>query len=215
MLRRAFHLQALEAGANHNCMVTTAVRNAVALGIKMPELRQLPAHLRAYLEQQSEAADGEAGPSYGSIIHLVLSAVITSRLPWDDEDVYLETVRANPGFHGRPFYDCVSIDNGEEEPWYAQLVALFQHAAKPCAFVRYFTTAAPVPSVRAPIAGLLARLGVVHLAWEKVNNGPSYGVIELSSIIKRECIVPDCSGGPRRERVRFLLNPFLWARNKY
>ena len=111
--------------------------------------------------------------------------------------------------------DCVSIDSGEEQPWYGQLVALFKFAGKPFAFVRYFTTTAPVPAVREPIAGLLIRLGVVHLAWEKINNAPSYGVIELSSIIKRECIVPDCCGGPTRERVRFLLNPFLWARNKY
>ena len=79
----------------------------------------------------------------------MLSAVITSKLPWDEDYVYLETVRANPD-------------------------------------------AAPVPSVREPIAGLLTRLGIVHLAWEKVNNAPSYGVIEVSSIIKRECTVPAC-----------------------
>jgi len=60
----------------------------------------------------------------------------------------------------------------------------------PWPFVRYYTTAAPLPAVRGPIAGVLARLGVIHLAWEKVNSAPSYGVIELSSIIKRECIVP-------------------------
>ncbi len=48
-------------------------------------------------------------PSEGPNIYMVSSAVITSRLPWDDEGVYLETVRANPDFHGKPFYDCVSI----------------------------------------------------------------------------------------------------------
>lgn len=209
------HLQVLEASAHRASLDTDppAVRNAVAL---RPDLQKLPAELKAYLEQQG--VDAEAGPSDRANIHHVLSAVITSRLPWDEpheDDVYLETVRANPDFHGRPFYDCVSIDNGSEAPWYGQLVALFGHASRSFAFVRYFTTAAPLPPVREPMDGLLTRLGVVHLAWEKVNNAPSYGVIELSSIIKRECIVPDCYGGPRRERVRFLLNPFLWARNKY
>ena len=157
-----------------------AVRNVVAL---RPDLHKLLSQLRAYLEDQE--AVGEAGPLDRANIYHALSGVILSRLPWDEEDVYLETVRANPDFHGKAFYDCVSIDSGVEEPWYGQLVALFRYGAEPFAFVRYFTTTALLPEVREPLAGLLIRLGVVHLAWEKVNNAPSYGVIELSSIIRR------------------------------
>lgn len=208
------HVQVLGASTDPDILDIDplAMRNAAAL---RSDLQKLPARLRTFLEQQPEEADGEAGPSDLSNIFLARSAVITSKLPWDAQEVYLETVRANQDFHGKPWYDCVSIDNGGEALWYGQLVALLSHAAKPFAFVRYFTTAAPLPAVREPIAGLLTRLGVVHLAWERVSNAPSYGVIELSSIIKRECIVPDCCGGPRRAAGRFLLNPFLWARNKY
>lgn len=205
-----------------------AVRSALAVLAMRPDLHKLPACLRTYLEQQG--AKSEAGNSDLANTYLVFSAVITSRLPWeaDSEDVYtLETVRANPKFHGKPFHDCVSIDSGGEAPWYGQFMALFSHTAKPLAFVRYFTTASPLPAIREPIAGLLSRINRPaigsHSEWglstwpgRKSTMHPHiYGVIELSSIIKRECIVPDCFGGPRRARVRFPLNPFLWARNKY
>ena len=79
-----------------------AVRNAVLL---RPDLHQLPVQLRAFLEEQGPV--GEAESSDRGNVHIALSGVILSWLPWDEEDIYMETVRANPDFHGRAFYDCV------------------------------------------------------------------------------------------------------------
>lgn len=123
------HMQVLGASTDPDILNTDplAVRNAAAL---RSDLQKLPARLRTFLEQQPHEADGEAGPSDLSNIFLARSAVITSKLPWDTQEVYLETVRGNPDFHGKHWYDCVSIDNGGEAPWYGQLVALFSHAAK-------------------------------------------------------------------------------------
>ena len=205
----------LAAPADHAILASDplAMRNASELARLRPELQQLPAELNNYLERQR--AEGEA-PSSDGTVYLASSAVVVSTLPWDDQNVYMETVRANPAFHGRPFYDCLSIDSGQEAPWYGKLVALFSHGQKVLAFVRYFIAAEP-PAMRRPIADLLTRLGVVHLAWEKERRSaaPVYGVIDLSSVVKRECIVPDCRGGPSTERSRFLLNTFLWARGRY
>ena len=136
LLYIACQFQVLEASLDRFVLDTDsfAVRNAVATVALRPDHQKLPACLRTYHEQQG--GDGDALPSKGPNISMVSSAIITSRLPWDDEDVYLEIVRANPESHGKPFYDCVSIESGDEAPWYAQLVALFSNATKPLAFTK-------------------------------------------------------------------------------
>jgi len=103
LLHTDCQLQVLEASADRALLDTDpfAVRNAVASVALRPDLQQLRACLRTYLGRQG--GDDEAMPLEGPNIYMVSSAVITSRLPWDDEDEYLETVRANPEFHGKPF----------------------------------------------------------------------------------------------------------------
>lgn len=207
--------QWLAAGAGGGA--TVAERNATAAMEWQPELHLLPQHLQRLLDLLPPQ---EAGPSDLDTIHLAKMGVIPARLPWDPENVYMETLRANPNFHGRPFFDRVRIESDEEgeQDWFGELLAMFNYGGVRLAFVRFFTTdaqQAPVPAVRAPLIGLLTRLGVVHLAWEAINSAPSYGVVEMSSIIRRECIVPDCLQGYTRAGNRFLLNPFLWARNRY
>lgn len=208
-------MQWLAAGADGG--TTLAERNATEAKQVQPELRLLPQYLHRLLDLLPPL---DAGLPNLDTIHLAKLSVIPARLPWDPENVYMETLRANPCFHGKPFFDRVRIDShGEEEgDWFGELLAMFNYAGLSLAFVRFFTTdaqQAPVPAVRAPLMGLLTRLGVVHLAWETISNAPSYGVVEMSSIIRRECIVPDCLQCYRRAGNRFLLNPFLWARGRY
>ena len=203
--------QWLAAGAGGGA--TAAERNATDAMEWQPELHLLPEYLDRLLDVM--LPEDAEHPNLDTI-HLAKMGVIFARLPWDPENVYMETVRANPWFHYKPFFDRVRIESGEEAEgdWFGELLAMFNYMGVSLAFVRFFTTdaqQAPVPAVMAPLMGLLTRLGVVHLAWESINNAPSYGVVEMSSIIRRESIVPDCHKDYSRAGNRFLLNPFLWA----
>ena len=90
------------------------------------------------------------------------------------------------------------------------------------------TAALPVNSVS--LSGQLAlRFGCKRLRWaQQQRRGiqvPHHSVIPLASIVRRQCIIPDCSTRNRRisqggaaasreaqSRPYFYTNPFLWVR---
>lgn len=129
----------------------------------------------------------------------------------------------------------IAVASGVEgQLWYAQLRALFymvtgDGAKHQLALVRWYEEVDSEGSSASPGDQLAASFGCKRLRWaQQQRRGvqiPHYTVIQLASIVRRQCIVPDCSkrncmvrqrgpaaSGGAYSKPHFCINPFLWAR---
>lgn len=167
-------------------------------------------------------------PSVGPLprcISFVKGAVLGSQYAWLPDELLLESVRATPDFYGHEYFDCVCVERerapdspGRSPKWYAQLRLLFSMEAADAegnlqrhqlAMVRWFA--------QAPATGLdriAERFGCRKLQWatktRQQQQVPYYTILPLDSILRRECILPDCKA---RSNGLFFLNTMLWSRN--
>lgn len=79
--------------------------------------RLLPHRFREYLSGRrvgfSREYSSTALPSVDGmhdVIRLHKSAVLAGVVPWDEESSRLQTIRAIPSFHYKPYYDCIAIE---------------------------------------------------------------------------------------------------------
>lgn len=164
-------------------------------------------------------------PLHSPIIRVHTSAVLAADPSWDVEDseseLLLQTVRATSAFHGAPWYDRVAVrimesDAGADAVEYAELVLLLQAQLRnplvstamaewtSLAYVKWFKR-------QGARGDMLARYGAVPLAWDIQPDGQHrYGVIPLSSIVRREHIVPGFEDGTAELSGVFYVNPFKY-----
>ena len=226
-------LQVLQCLASETALPSMAAKlllPTVKAHEQQPDLGELPGRLREYAAQASSSSR----PGHHNLparVSLVKGAVICGRYDWSPDDSILETVRAAASFHGAEYFDSVVVASEVEgELWYAQLRALFSMTtadgvAHQLALVRWYEEV----SGTSLSDQLASRFGCKRLRWaqqqRRGNQVPYHGVIPLSSIVRRQCIVPDCSArncrisqrgagasGEAQPRPYFYTNPFLWAR---
>ena len=166
-------------------------------------------------------------------VSLVKGAVICGRYDWSPDHAILETVRATASFYGAEHFDSVAVASGMVgQLWYAQLRALFwmvtaDGVKHELALVRCYEEVNTQASSTSLSDQLALRFGCRRLRWEQQHTRctqvPRYSVIQLGSIVRRQCIVPDCSkrncmvrqrgaAGGAHSKPHFYINPFLWAR---
>ena len=203
-----------------------------------PDLAELPGRLREYAQAAPPSSSTQAGHhSLPAKVSLVKGAVICGHYDWSPEDSILETIRATASFHGAEYFDSVVVASEvETELWYAQLRALFtmvtaDGVTHQLALVRWYEEVdiRDASAGASPSDQLASRYGCKRLRWaEQQRRGiqvPYHSVIPLSSIVRRQCIVPDCSvrncmlrqrgataSTEMQTRPHFYTNPFLWAR---
>ena len=98
----------------------------------------------------------------GKIYVTVGGGALASSQPWDQEQLIIENVRANPSVRGEPYYDFVSVvrevrpgsAGAGDRSWYAQLRCLFSYKPdtgplpqkQSLALVRWIVTAPAIMS---------------------------------------------------------------------
>lgn len=130
-------------------------------------------------------------------------AVLCGRYDWSPDHTILETVRATASFHGAAYFDSVAVASGVEgQPWYAVLRALFwmvtaDGVKHQLALVKWYEEVDSFSTTASPADQLAASFGCKRLRWAQQSRRgaqiPHYSVIQLGSILRRQCIVPDCS----------------------
>lgn len=97
-------------------------QRSMQLRSQCPDTEYLPHRLREFIlgEQVGYGAAYRATslPQLPEdlTIRVYKSAVLAADCPWDDESFLLQTVRANPSFHSKPFYDAVAVwQAGDDE----------------------------------------------------------------------------------------------------
>jgi hypothetical protein len=126
--------------------------------------------------------------------------VLAAALPWEtDGSAELQTVRAVPTFHGKPYYDSVEIQIGRNTTAYAQLRLLFSlrdantGGMQDLAFVRMYSRVRL--DADADQRDILSEHGCVPLSWTRATNTVrgtgAYRLVPLDSIKRRVYIVPD------------------------
>lgn len=189
-----------------------------------PALPLLQHRLREYLlgrrlgfgsayTRAARAGSLPAAELIGDTIRVHKSAVLAAAVPWDDDSTRLQTVRANPSFHGKPFFDCVAVttttssvgsSNPRHSTQYAQLLLLLQVQLpdeqtgvpqwEQLAYVRWFSISREVDA--------LTKHGAVALTWDTVQDAAADEVrcreslVPLDSIARRVYVVPDFSRVP-------------------
>jgi hypothetical protein len=149
-------------------------------------------------------------------IHVAPTAVLAAVLPWEnDGSAELQTVRAVPTFHGKPYYDSVEIQVGSNSTAYAQLRLLFSLQksdtgdTEDYAFVRMYSKVRPDANSR----DMLSDHGCVALSWARASNTVrgtgAYRLIRLENIKRRLYVVPDFT---KPVDTRFHVCPFKWTR---
>ena len=144
-------------------------------------------------------------------VYVTESAVLAANVPWLQEDAELQSIKASPDFHSRPYYDSVVYKDGDgEEKQYAQLRLIFGYrptgnrgAETPLVLIRRYRVDRKRQSV------VLATYGCTPLTWADEDDD-EYMVIPLGFIERRVFIVPDFS--PNATDDEFHLCPFKWSR---
>ncbi len=159
------------------------VRRAQDLLGKRPELSRLPALLEQYMKNWPAQEEEDR-----ALFSFVSSGVICSAQAWvPDDHVALETVRATPHFHQRPWFDCVRVAMDGGAYCYAQVRLLFIYLGQPLVFIRWLDVV-----LNPPQSDVLAqRCGCLRLTWETQRGQPNYQVLHLHSIVGVEFVVPD------------------------
>lgn len=113
------------------------------------------------------------------------TAVLSASVPWMDEETELQTVRACPAFHGKPYYDrVVYVPQGTRTRRYGELRLIFK--------IREHATGGMVDMVcirsmsETKHVDLLVRNGCTHLQLTS-----EYEVVPLRDVSNRIYIVPD------------------------
>ena len=198
------------------------------------DLAELPARLREYLQAQVAGSTQQAMQhSLPARVSLVKGAVLCSRYDWSPDHAILETVRATASFHEAEYFDNVAVASDERgHLWYAELRAIFSTVAADgvrheLALVRWYEEMDPALVSTSLSDQLANKYGCMRPRWaHQQRRGiqvPHYSVIQLASIVRRQCIVPECSKRNCMARQRgaaagaqptphFYTNPFLWAR---
>ena len=240
-------------------MQNAAARNALRLEVTRPEMALLPFLIQQHLNREARAmpsmsdqltarpssatrcASGPYAVPLGKV-YVTGGGALASSQPWDQEQLTIEAIRANPSIRGEPYYDFVSVVREQrpgsagigDQSWYAQLRCLFGY--KPdtgplpqkemlLALVRWM-----VPAQTLVSDSLLISSGSKCLKWAqapashaKLRGQEAYfDIIDLDSIIRRESLIQDMrvrkptAGTASAESTvqRYYTNPFLWARNR-
>lgn len=157
------------------------------------------------------------------VIRVHNSVVLVADVPWSTQHYVLQTARAHPSFHNKPFYDHVAVRMSEGASpvlEYAQLLLLFEAQLpsratgelewKSLAYVKWFNK----ESTR---GDTLSAFGAQPLSWDMVAYDPAArerghrcSIIHLSSIYKREYIATEFSEGTSEPSNRFYVNPFKY-----
>jgi hypothetical protein len=193
-------------------------------------MAQLPHRLREFL--LCEAVGNGRAYSRANLpqlpsdrIRVHSSAVLAADCPWEPGALLLQTVRANNSFHGSAWFDFVAVrvatsatgsSRQTTAEQYAQLQLLFEYryrdhstgevAWRPLAYVQWFDN---VPSDSSSRNDPLVKYGGVLLQARKVydpatrSHNQSYGIVHLSSIIRKEYVMKDYS-----KEGRYHTNPF-------
>jgi hypothetical protein len=177
---------------------------------EQPELARFPAELQHWW--------GTAGNNLGlntlpDQIKVVTQAVHAADVEWMPTCA-LQPLHASANAWGRgAWFDCVSVDAGGGQIWYAQIRLLFEVNATLLVFVRWFDQI--MPSADDVLA---TQHGCVPLVWEQCvvgrGRGPRYGIIGARSIKAREYIVPHFPRGKDADGqyTHFHVSPFKWDR---
>ncbi len=148
-------------------------------------------------------------------IYVGSTAVLAATVPWEEEGTAeLQTVRAVPYFHGKPYFDSVEIQNVGRSA-FGQLRVLFSlknpstGQDEELAFVKMYSRVRMDPNEK----DLLSEHGCVPLVWARTSNSVrgtgAYRIITLQRIIRRVYIVPDFS---KSVSTRFHVCAFKWNR---
>lgn len=156
-------------------------------------------------------------------INVGSTAVLAAQLPWLEEGTCeLQTVRASPTFHGKPYYDGVEImlrdgisvasSSNTRNVGYAQLRLIFTavnpvtNVEESLVFLRMYSK--PIPDSN----DVLYQHGCIPLSWARASNHTkgtgAYRVRRLDCIVRRMYIVPDFS-----KPGKFHTCAFKWSRN--
>ena len=134
----------------------------------------------------------QALPLIGDVIEMVPGGCLAGVVPWAEDDVVLQTVRASPEVYKMPQFDSVRINRGAGQVGFAQLRLLFRATITLAlgepeqmsfAFVRWYRSA---PNAYAT----LRAAGCDKLQWDTFHRQPQYSVEPLESLLCRECVVP-------------------------
>lgn len=218
--KRSAYIAAAESG--ENTLVSTRIPihtngftpNTVPAAVnwleRTPDWLQLRFAVAAHCGLRQDV-DNAAMPT----IHVAPTAVLAAALPWEtDGSAELQTVRAVPTFHGKPYYDSVEIQVARNTTAFAQLRLLFSLRGasgemQDLAFVRMYSR------VRqdAHEIDMLSEHGCVPLSWARavntVRGTGAYRLITLNTIKRRVYIVPDFT---KPVDTRFHLCAFKWTR---
>jgi hypothetical protein len=148
-------------------------------------------------------------------INVGATAVLAASVPWEEEGTAeLQTVRAVPSFHGKPYFDSVEIQIVGRSA-FAQLRMLLSLKnpitcqEEELAFVKMYSRVRLDQNER----DMLSEHGCIPLSWARASNcvrgTQAYRLLPLQSIIRRVYIVPDFSK-PRSNR--FHVCAFKWNR---
>ena len=133
-------------------MQSAAVRNALSFEQARPELALLPFLIQKHLNREAHAlarplsqvsvrpssatrcATGPYAVPLGKV-YVTGGGALASTQPWDQEQLTIESVKANPNIRGEPYYDFVSVVREMrlgsagcgDRSWYAQLRCLFTY----------------------------------------------------------------------------------------
>lgn len=219
--KKSAYIAAAESG--QNTMVSTRIPlhtngttpNTVPAAVnwlgRTPDWLQLRFAIAAHCGL-SEDVDNPAMPT----IHVAPTAVLAAVLPWEnDGSAELQTVRAVPTFHGKPYYDSVEIQVGRNATAYAQLRLLFSLRNADTgdmddyAFVRMYSRVRQDANTR----DILSDHGCIALSWARASNTVrgtgAYRLISLESIKRRVYVVPDFT---KPVDTRFHVCAFKWTR---
>ena len=190
---------------------TRAARDVISKLFKaQPEIQsELPRALRAYCI----ANDSPIPVS----ICIVRSGVLSSKVEWERDADYMQTVHASPDIWKQPWFDSISVKGKERHDgvevdvkWYGQLRALFRTPdGQQLALIRWYQRV-PMPRAVAE-RGILQKLGCVRLKWETTGTAqrPRYDVIDFKDILSRVYIVPDFLAANF-----FHVSPWKWDRGE-
>ena len=172
--------------------------------VKIYELQSDLADLAGYVQAAIASSSRQTAQlSLPTRISLVKGGVICACYKWSPDHAIIETARATASLYGDEYSTSVAVASSvERQLWYVQLRALSylatgDDAKHKLALVRWYEEVDGEGSSASPDDHLAVSFGCKRLKWAQQHKRgirvPHYTVIQLANIVRRPCIVPDCS----------------------